>query len=260
MNLLAGKKALIFGVANDRSLGWAIARHLHALGAEVGFSYQNERLERRVKPLALSLGATLIERCDLANPSQLDALFTRVREAWGTFDILIHAVAFARMEELEGRFLDVTAEGFQLALGVSAYSLVELARRSEPLLNSGSRIITLSYHGAHKVVPHYHVMGVAKAALEACTRYLAYELGEKKITVNAVSAGPIKTLAAAGIKNFQRMLDYAQTQVPLRENITSDDVGALTAYLCGPGGAHITGTTLYVDSGAHIMGAQIPGS
>lgn len=254
---LKGKKAVVFGTANERSLAWAIAEQLHKEGAEIALTYQNERLERRVKPLGESIQAKLVEQCDVGNPADLDRFFAKCSDTFGSFDILIHSIAFANTADLEGRFIDTKLDGFQTALSVSAYSLVELARRSEPFFEKagGGRIITLSYYGAVKVIPNYNVMGVAKAALEACTRYLAYDLGSKKITVNAISAGPVKTLAAAGIKNFRTMLDQAEQKTPLHENISSEDVGHMAAFLCGPGGAHVTGATLYVDSGAHAMGA-----
>lgn len=251
------KRALIFGVANERSLAWAIARELHAGGAKLGFTYLGEALERRVRPLAESVGADLIESCNVSEDSQLDAVFNKVREKWDGLDILIHSVAFANREDLEGRFINTSRDGFKLALDVSAYSLVSMARRAEPLMESagGGAIVTLSYYGAEKVVPNYNVMGVAKAALEACVRYLAYDLGTKKITVNAISAGPVKTLAAAGIRDFRSMLSAAAEKTPMKENISAEDVGSLGAFLCTSGARHITGSTLYVDSGAHIMGA-----
>lgn len=252
--LFAGKKALIFGVANERSLAWSIAQHLHAGGAELGFTYLGEALERRVRPLAESVGAKLIESCNVAEDAQIDAVFDKAKEVWGGLDILIHSVAFANREDLEGRFIDTSRAGFHLAVDISAYSLVALAKRAEPLMEGRhGTILTMSYYGAEKVVPNYNVMGVAKATLEACTRYLAWDMGPKKITVNAISAGPVKTLAAAGIRDFRTMLAKAEEKTPMKENISADDVGALAAFLCGPGGRHMTGTTLYVDSGASIM-------
>lgn len=251
-----GKKALIVGVANERSLAWAIAQHLHQGGAKLGFTYLGESLERRVRPLAESVNADLIEPCDASSDTQIDMLFDEVKKKWGTLDILIHSIAFANRQDLEGRFVQTSRDGFRLALDISAYSLVALAQRAEPLMEGrGGSIITLSYYGAEKVVPNYNVMGVAKAALESSVRYLAYDLGQKKITVNAISAGPVKTLAAAGIRDFRSMLSKAEEKTPLHENISADDVGSLAAFLCGPGGRHMTGCTIYVDSGAHIMGA-----
>lgn len=253
----AGKKALIVGVANERSLAWSIAKHLHQGGADLAFTYLGEALERRVRPLAESVQSKFIEPCDAANDSQLDTLFSKLRDHWGgELDYLIHSVAFAQREDLEGRFMNTSREGFRIAMDISAYSLVALARRAEPLMKGReSSIITLSYYGALKVVPNYNVMGVAKAALEACVRYLAYDLGPEKIRVNAISAGPVKTLAAAGIRDFRSMLAAAEEKTPMKENISADDVGALAAFLCSSGGRHITGSTLYVDSGAHIMGS-----
>jgi len=252
---LQGKKALIVGLANERSIAWGISQKLHSLGAELGFTYLNEALERRVRPLAESLGSKFIEPCDVSSDTQIESLFSKVSESWGGLDILIHCVAFANREDLEGRFVSTTRAGFQLALDISAFSLVALSRHAEPLMkkNGGGSIVTLSYYGAEKVVPNYNVMGVAKAALEACTRYLAYDLGGSKIRVNAISAGPIKTLAAAGIRDFRSILSKIEEKSPLKENITTEDVGELAAFLCGPGGVHMTGSTLYVDSGVNII-------
>ncbi len=252
---LKGKKALIVGVANERSLAWAIARALHSRGAEVAFTYFGESLEKRVRPLAESVQASLIESCNVAQDGEIKAVFEKIKNLWGTLDILVHSVAFANREDLEGRFVDTSREGFRLALDISAYSLVALAHGAEPLMESkGGSVLTLSYYGAQKVIPGYNVMGVAKAALESCVRYLAYDLGSKKIRVNALSAGPVKTLAAAGIRNFRDLLTQAAEKTPLHENITAEDVGEMGAFLCGEGAKHITGSTFYVDSGAHIMG------
>jgi enoyl-[acyl-carrier protein] reductase I len=252
---LAGKKALIVGVANDRSLAWSIAEHLHAAGCELAFTYMGEALERRVRPLAESVGSKLILPMNAQNESEMDSVFSALQENWGSIDILIHSIAFANREDLEGRFVDTSREGFLLSMDVSAYSLVALSKRAEALMPAeGGSIVTLSYIGATRVVPNYNVMGVAKAALEASVRYLANDLGPKKIRVNAISAGPVKTLAAAGIRNFREMLAKAEEKTPMRENIDQSDVGALAAFLCGPGGKHITGTTMMVDSGSHMMG------
>jgi enoyl-[acyl-carrier protein] reductase I len=256
MKPLAGKKALIVGVANDRSLAWSIAEHLHQAGCELAFTYVGEALERRVRPLAESVGAKLILPMNAQSETEMDEVFAKLKAEWGGLDFLVHSIAFANREDLEGRFIDTKREGFLLALDVSAYSLVALARRAEPLMEGReAAILTLSYLGAVRVIQNYNVMGVAKAALEATVRYLANDLGPKKIRVNAISAGPVKTLAAAGIRNFREMLAKAEEKTPLRENIEQTDVGAMAAFLCGPGGRHITGTTMMVDSGAHIMGA-----
>lgn len=255
---LKGKKALIVGVANDRSLAWAIAEHLHAAGCELAFTYQGETLERRVKPLAESVGSKIVLPMNVTEDAARASVFDRLKSEWGKLDILIHSVAFANREDLEGRFVDTSRDGFLTAMEISAYSLVALAKNAEPLFDAtgtGGTILTLSYLGANRVIPNYNVMGVAKAALEASVRYLANDLGAKKIRVNSISAGPVKTLAAAGIRNFRDMLSAAEQKVPLKENIDQSDVGALAAFLCGPGGRHITGTNHYVDSGAHIMGA-----
>lgn len=252
---LTGKKALIVGVANERSLAWSIAKQLHAAGCELAFTFMGEALERRVRPLAESVSSKLILPMNAQSEAEMDSVFAAVKESWGGLDFLIHSIAYANREDLEGRFVDTSREGFLLAMDVSAYSLVALSRRAESLIPAeGGAIITLSYIGATRVVPNYNVMGVAKAALEATVRYLANDLGPKKIRVNAISAGPVKTLAAAGIRNFREMLAKAEEKTPLRENIDQDDVGALATFLCGPGGKHITGTTMMVDSGAHMMG------
>ncbi len=250
---LKGKRGLIIGVANERSLAWGMARHLYSQGAELGFTYVNEKMERRVRALAESVSSPFIEKMNVCSDKETESVFQKWSEKWNTLDFLVHSIAFAERADLEGRFIDTSRSGFLTALDISAYSLVALARHAEPLMKNGGRILTLSYLGAHRVVPNYNIMGVAKSALESSVRYLANDLGPSRITVNAISAGPVKTLAAAGIKGFRSMLQSAEEKVPLRENISSDDVGQLGAFLCGPGGAHITGTTLYVDSGAHIM-------
>lgn len=249
----AGQKAVIIGVANERSLAWAIAQELHRGGAELAFTYLGDSLERRVRPLAESVGATIIEPCNVSHDGQLEALFARLKDRWGTLHHVIHSVAFANREDLDGRFINTSRAGFMTAMDVSAYSLVACAKYAEPLMTEGGSLLTLSYYGAEKVVPNYNVMGVAKAALEACVRYLAWDMGPKKIRVNAISAGPVKTLAAAGIRDFRSMLATAEEKTPLKETIEQADVGYLGGFLCGPGGKHITGTTMYVDSGAHIM-------
>lgn len=252
---LAGKKALIVGVANERSLAWGIAEHLHAAGCELAFTYHGEALERRVRPLAESLGSKLTLPMDVQNDAEMDAVFVRLKSEWNGLDFLIHSVAYANREDLTGRFVDTSREGFLLSMNVSAYSLVALAKRAEPLMEGReAAIITLSFIGSTRVVTNYNVMGVAKATLEASVRYLANDLGSKKIRVNAISAGAVKTLAAAGIRNFRELLALAEAKAPLGENIDQNDVGAMAAFLCGRGGRHITGTTMMVDSGTHMMG------
>lgn len=251
---LRGKKALIIGVANERSLAWGIARALYQQGADVGFNFLNDKMEKRVRPLAESVEAQIIEPCDVALDDQIDKLFDAVQKKWGGgLDILVHSVAFAQREDLEGRFVATSRAGFMTALDISAYSLIGLCQRAEPLMRDryGS-VLTLSYIGSQKVVPNYNIMGVAKAALEASVRYLAWDLGSSKIRVNAISAGPVKTLAASGVRNFRDMLSQVQTESPLKENISADDVGNLAAFLAGPNSIHVTGTTIYLDSGAHL--------
>ncbi len=250
---LKGKKALIFGVANDKSLAWGIAKSLHQRACELGFSYLNDRFKQRMLPLAESINAKFIEELDVNNPQQAEAFFQKSKEMFGHIDILVHSLAFAQRDDLEGRFIDTSQEGFLTAMQTSVYSLIRLARLAEPLMPNGGRIITLTYLGSQKVIPHYNVMGVAKAALEASVRYLAYDLGPKSICVNAISAGPVKTLSALGIRDFKEMLGQNKNKSPLRENITIEDVGEMAAYLCSDGGKHVTGTTMYVDSGTHIL-------
>ena len=254
MGTLDGKKALIFGLANDRSIAWGIARALHREGATLGFSYANEVIEKRMRPLAESLGATFIEPCDVSSDEEIDTVFGRAKETFGTIDILVHAVAFAKAEDLKGRFIDTSRDGFILAHNISAYSLLGLARAARPLMPEGGSILTLTYYGAEKVVPKYNVMGVAKASLEATVRYLAGDLGPEGIRVNAISAGPIRTLAASGIGGFRSYLKTFAESAPLRRNVTIEDVGETALFLCGPGSSAITGEVVYVDSGFNIMG------
>jgi enoyl-[acyl-carrier protein] reductase I len=257
MNSLKGKKALILGLANDRSIAWGIAQALHQAGCRLAFNFLGESLERRVRPLAESLGAELIEPCDVSSDDQIAGLFSKVKEKWGGIDILIHSVAFANKDDLHGRFVDTPRDGFKLALDISAYSLVATAREASKLMpESGGTMITLTYYGSEKVIPGYGVMGVAKAALEASVRYLAHDLGKQKIRVHAISAGPIKTLAAAGgISNFRDILGQIEEKAPLHENVSPEDVGSLAAFLCQDGARHMTGNLLYVYSGFNIMGS-----
>jgi enoyl-[acyl-carrier protein] reductase I len=256
MGDLSGKTALIFGVANDHSIAWGIAKAFHAAGAKIGFSFGVPTLEKRVRPLAESLGADFIELCDVTDDAQIEATIAAAKERFGTIDILVHAIAFANREDLAGRFIDTSRAGFALAHDVSVYSLVALTRAARPLMPNGGSVLTLTYYGAEKVVPKYNVMGVAKAALEATVRYLANDLGPEGIRVNAISAGPIRTLAASGISGFR---DYQRSfagTAPLRKNVTIDDVGATAAFLCSDGAGAITGEVVYVDSGYNIMGMQ----
>jgi enoyl-[acyl-carrier protein] reductase I len=260
MSLLAGKKALIFGVANDHSIAWGIARALHEHGAEVGFSSIEMMLERRVRPLAASIGSTFVEPCDVQSDEDIARVFQRWQETYGELDILVHALAFARREDLDGRFVDTSRDGFRLALDISAFSLVALARAAAPLMTKGGSIMTLSYYGAEKVVANYNVMGVAKAALEASVRYLANDLGPDGIRVNAISAGPVRTLAASGVANFRKMYGMFPDMAPLRRNITLEDVGGAAVYLGSDLSAAVTGETIYVDSGFNILGVPTPES
>ncbi len=258
MATLQGKTALIFGLANDRSIAWGISQALHREGVTLGFSYAGPVIEKRMRPLAESLGATFIEPCDVSSDADIDQVMARAKDTFGTIDILIHSIAFARQEDLKGRFIDTSREGFLLAHEISAYSMLGLARAARPLMPNGGAMLTLTYYGAEKVVPKYNVMGVAKASLEATVRYLAADLGPEGIRVNAISAGPIRTLAASGISGFRSYLKTFAESAPLRRNITIDDVGATAAFLCGDGARAITGEVLYVDAGYNIMGMETP--
>ncbi|MBA2570945.1 MAG: enoyl-ACP reductase [Chloroflexi bacterium] len=254
MGLLDGRKALIFGVANDHSIAWGIARALHAEGAMLGFSSVESLVDRRVRPLAQSIGADFVEPCDVQDDAQIERVFERWREQHGTLDILVHALAYARREDLEGAFVDTSREGFAVALDVSAYSLVALTRHSLPLLSSKASILTLTYYGAEKVVANYNVMGVAKAALEASVRYLAADLGPRGVRVNAISAGPIRTLAASGVSGFKTMYGKFRDVAPLRRNIAIEDVGSAAVFLVSDLSAAITGEVMYVDAGFNVLG------
>src|SRR3954466_15090221 len=257
MGLLDGKTALIFGVANDHSIAWGIARALHAEGAEIGFSSVESLIEKRGRPLAESIGSTFVEPCDVSSDEQIGRVFARWGESHASLDVLVHALAFARREDLEGGFVDTSREGFALALDISAYSLVALTREARPFLGRGSSVMTLSYYGAEKVVANYNVMGVAKAALEASVRYLAADLGPDGIRVNAISAGPVRTLAAAGIAGFKRMYGEFADIAPLRANITPEDVGRTAVYLASDLSSAVTGEVIYVDGGFNILGVPL---
>ena len=250
---LEGKRAIVFGVANERSIAWGISKALHEAGAKVGFTYV-PALESRVRPLAESLSSEIIEPCDVTSDSDLDASFKVVEQKWGGLDILIHAVAFANREDLEGRFVDTSRDGFRIALEISAYSLVAMAKRAAPLMKDGGSIMAMSYYGAEKVVPNYNVIGVAKSAVDSSVRYLAADLGADKIRVNAISAGPIKTLASSGIAGFKKMLSYVAERSPLRVNVTQEDVAANALYLCSDLSSGVTGEVIYVDGGYNIVG------
>jgi enoyl-[acyl-carrier protein] reductase I len=254
MGLLDGKTALIFGVANDHSIAWGIARALHDAGAEIGFSSVESLIDKRVRPLAESIGSTFVEPCDVQSDADIERVFARWGATHDGLDILVHALAFAKREELTGRFVDTSREGFALALDVSAYSLIALSRAALPHLRRGSSIMTLTYYGSEKVVANYNVMGVAKAALEASVRYLAADLGPDGIRVNAISAGPIRTLAAAGISGFKKMYGEFADVAPLRANITPEDVGKSALYLASDLASAVTGEVIYVDGGFSVMG------
>lgn len=255
MSLLAGKLGIVFGVANKRSIAWAIAQAWHKAGAKLAFTYQGERLKENVEELAGTFGAdTLILPCDVTRDEEIANVFKTVGEKWGKLHLLLHSVAFAPKEALEGEFVNTTREAFRVAHDVSAYSLVALARAAAPLMTDGGSIISMSYYGAEKVMPHYNVMGVAKAALEASTRYLAYDLGPKKIRANCISAGPMNTLAARGISGFIDILKHYESHAPLKRNVLPEELGATGLFLASDGAAAITGQVIYVDSGYQIMG------
>ena len=253
--LMEGKRALVTGVANERSIAWAIAEAFKAEGAELAFTYPGEAMERRVRPLAEGIGARACLDCDVSSDQQIDRTVRELGKVWDKLDVLVHSIGFAPREALEGRFTDVTTrEAWRIAMDVSAYSLVGMARAFKPMMRPGSSIVTLSYYGSEKVVRHYNVMGVAKAALECAMRYLAEDLGREDIRVNAISAGPIKTLAAAGIKGMRSMLSENAEKTPLRRNVEQEDVARAALYLCSDLGRNVTGEVLHVDAGQNIMG------
>jgi enoyl-[acyl-carrier protein] reductase I len=259
MGFLSGKRALIVGVASDRSIAWGIAQAMHREGAELAFTYVNEKFKDRVQPLAESLGSKLVVPLDVTNDAEIDAAFAAVKQAWGSLDILVHAVAFAPREALAGGFTDsTTRESFRVAHDVSSYSLTALARAAKPLMTHAGAILTLSYLGAVKAIPSYNVMGLAKASLEANVRFLAADLGPLNIRVNGISAGPIKTLAAAGIAGFRKMLSRVAEVAPLRRNVTLEDVGNAAAFLCSDLANGITGEITYVDAGFSTVGMSFP--
>lgn len=253
MGLLTGKKALILGVANDKSIAWGIAKAFADEGAELAFTFAGEILEKRVRPLAESVNAKLILQCDVTKDEEVTAVMKEVEKTWGTFDILIHSVAYAKKDDLKGGFVATTRDGFALAMDISAYSLVHLTREALPYLNDNSKILTLSYLGAERVVPNYNMMGVAKAALEASVRYLAYDLGPKNIRINAISAGPIRTLAASGISGFWDLIAHVEKFAPMKRSVTIEEVGQNALYLCSDLSSGTTGEVVHVDGGYHAM-------
>src|SRR5512144_3111647 len=252
--LMAGKRGLIMGVANDRSIAWAIARMVHAHRGQVAMTYQGEALRKRVAPLAQSIGGEFVLPCDVGDDDSLDAVFATIGEAWGRLDFVVHAIAYSDKEQLKGRYVETTAENFSTTMLISCYSFTAVCRRAERLMNTGGSLLTLTYMGAERVMPHYNVMGVAKAALEASVRYLAADLGKQRVRVNAISAGPIKTLAASGIGDFRYILKWNELNAPLRRNVTIDEVGGSGLYLLSDLGSGVTGEVHHVDCGYHTVG------
>ena len=256
--LLAGKRGLIMGVANNRSIAWGIARSAHAHGAELAFTYQGDALKKRVEPLAREIGGEVVGHCDVTDSQSLDAVFAEVERRWGRLDFVVHAIAFADKDELTGRYLDTTEANFTKSLLISCYSFTAVAKRAEKLMPDGGSLMTLTYYGSEKWMPHYNVMGVAKAALEASVRYLAADLGPNGIRVNAISAGPIKTLAASGIGDFRYILRWNEYNAPLRRTVTTEEVGETAAYLASDMSKGVTGEVMHVDAGYHVVGMKNP--
>lgn len=257
MSLLDGKRALVFGVANDHSIAWGIAKTFHEHGADLAFSYGADPLERRVRPLAESVGSSFVEKCDVTKDEDIQAVVKKVKDELGTIDILVHAIAFADRDDLKGAFYETSRDGFKMALDISAYSFAALAGACLPLMPEGGSMMTMTYYGSEKVAPNYNVMGVAKAALEATTRYLASDLGPKGIRVNAISAGPIRTLSAAGVSGFKRMYREFADLAPIRRNITPEDVGGAATWLASDLSSAVTGEVIFVDGGYNIMAAPM---
>jgi len=251
---MAGKKGLVMGVANERSIAWAISKSCHQQGAKLAFTFQGDALEKRVRPLANGIGSEIIMPCDVTDPSSIDATFAEVEKKWGGLDFLVHAIAFSNKDQLKGRYIDTTADNFALTMNVSCYSFTAVAQRAVPLMKNGGCLLTLTYFGAERVIPHYNVMGVAKAALEASVRYLAADLGEQKIRVNAISAGPIKTLAFAGIGDSRYILKWNELNSPLKRNVSPEEVGNAGLYLLSDLGTGVTGEVMHVDAGYHVVG------
>ena len=255
-NLMAGKRGLIMGVANDRSLAWGIAAAIHAQGGEIAFTFQGEALEKRVRPLAAGIGSTLVLECDVTDAASTAKVFETITEQWGSLDFVVHAIGFSDKEELKGRYVDTSRGNFLRTMDISCFSFTEVCRLAAPLMTKGGSMLTLSYYGAEKVMPNYNVMGVAKAALEASVRYLAADLGIDAIRVNAISAGPVKTLAASGIGDFRYILKWNQYNAPLRRNTTLEDVGGAGLYFLSDLGAGATGEVHHVDCGYHVVGMK----
>lgn len=255
-NLMAGKQGLIMGLANDKSIAWGIAKQLADAGAELAFSYQGDALKKRVDPLAASLGSDLVLPCDVGSEESIDALFAGLAERWDNLDFIVHAIGFSDKNELRGRYVDTTRGNFALSMDISVYSFTAVVQRAEKMMKNGGSCLTLTYYGAEKVMPHYNVMGVAKAALEASVQYLAEDLGKDGIRVNAISAGPIKTLAASGIGDFRYIMKWNEYNSPLRRNVTIDEVGKSALFLLSDLGSGTTGENLHVDAGYHVVGMK----
>jgi enoyl-[acyl-carrier protein] reductase I len=255
-DLMKGKRGLVMGVANDKSIAWGITQYLAAQGAELAFTYQGEALEKRVRPLAASVGSDFLMECDVANMDSMDAAFAEIEAKWGKIDFVVHAIAFSDKDELKGRYVDTSLDNFLNSMNISVYSFTAVAKRAAKLMTDGGSLLTLTYLGAERVTPHYNVMGVAKAALEASVKYLAVDLGGDNIRVNAISAGPIKTLAAMGIGDFRYILKWNEMNAPLKRNTTIQDVGGAGLFLCSELGQGTTGEVMHVDSGYHVVGMK----
>jgi enoyl-[acyl-carrier protein] reductase I len=256
--LLRGKRGLVMGVANNRSIAWGIAKACHDSGAELAFTYQGDALKKRVEPLAAEVGGLVVGHCDVTDDATMDAAFASLGKTWDGLDFLVHAIAFSDKAELDGRYIDTTADNFTKTLHISCYSFTAVAQRAEKLMRDGGSLLTLTYYGAEKWMPHYNVMGVAKAALEASVRYLAADLGPQKIRVNAISAGPIKTLAASGIGDFRYILKWNEYNSPLRRTVTIEEVGETAAYFASDMSRGVTGEVFHVDAGYHVVGMKNP--
>ena len=254
--LMAGKRGLIMGVANNRSIAWGVAKSCAAAGAELAFTYQGDALKKRVEPLAAELGADVVGHCDVTDPDTLDEIFSRLEGKWGKIDFLVHAIAFSNKDELTGRYIDTTRDNFTRTMDISVYSLTAVARRAEAIMNDDGAMLTLTYYGAEKVMPHYNVMGVAKAALEASVRYLSVDLGGRGIRINAISAGPMKTLAASGVGDFRYILRWNEYNSPLKRTVTLEQVGDSALYLLSDMSRGVTGEVHHVDSGYHVVGMK----